>query len=193
MSGEEAHPHAKLPSSKDELAKLFGLENLRVGRHFLRDADRARIGSVWVESFWFAEILPAFHEPTVLCVVRARGETFRNNTTPNWQRAAYASTSHSAVSDIVDDPVATTLSNFDLFFPGGNLSLDGIGYKLSFQTLALLGFFYFGNPTAPRLVRLESALNLVAAEVARRSSVKELIAAVRTWDEYAAHRQSRAK
>ena len=193
MAGETAPPRGNSLPSKDELAKLFGLEDLRIGRHFLRDADGARVGSVWVESFWFAEIFPSFHESSVLCAIRARGETFRDNSTCDWQRAAYASASHSAVSDIVDDAVAVTLNNFNLFVTGGDLTLDGIGYRLSFETLALRGCFDFGNPTQPRLLRLESALNLIAAEVARRSGTKELIAAIRTWDEYAAHRQSRAR
>jgi hypothetical protein len=191
MASETTHPRPKLPPSRDELAKLFGLEDLRIGKHFLRDADRSRVGSIWIESFWYAEILPSFHDGSALCVARAKGEVFRNNTTRDWHMAAFATTSHSAFSDIVDDPVASSLGGLNLFHADGNFTLDGIGYKVSFETLNLRGCLDFSNPTQPSLVSLESTLNLVAAEVAQRSGVQELIATIRTWDEYAGNRLRR--
>jgi len=184
MTTEPKHPHDNAPPSGDDLVRLFGLEELRIGRHYLRDTDRARMGSVWVESLWYADIVPSFHERSVLCVIAAKGEAFRNKTTPNWHKAVFATPFQSAVVEIEADPVAHALNGFDLFRPSGVMSLDGIGYKVAFETLELRGSLTLGNPSQPKLVALESALHSVASEVARRSDVKELGEAVIVWNEY---------
>jgi hypothetical protein len=136
----------------DLLARLFGLEELRIGRHYLRDTDRARIGSVWVQSLWFADVVPSFHARSVLCVIAVKGEAFRNKTTPDWHKAVFATPFHSAVVGIDTDPVANALNGFDLFRPSGVMSLDGIGYKVAFETMELRGSLSFGNPSQPKLV-----------------------------------------
>jgi hypothetical protein len=163
---------------------LFALEELQIGRHYLRNADRARIGSVWVQSLWYADVVPSFHARSVLCVICAKGEAFRNKTTPDWHKAAFATPFQSAVLEIDTDPVADAFNGFDLFRPSGTMSLDGIGYKVVFETLELRGSLGFGNPSQAHLVALESALHSLASQVARRSKVKELGEAVEVWNEY---------
>jgi hypothetical protein len=191
MTAEPKHPHDDAPLTGAQVARLFGLEELRAGRHYLRDADRARVGSVWVQSLWHAEVVPSFHARSVLCVICAKGETFRNSATPDWHRAAFATPFQSAVVEVDRDPVADALSGFDLFRPGGAVSLDGIGYKVVFETLEMRGSLSFGNPSQPDLVALESALYSLASLVARRSNVIELAQAVDMWNEYIGSRVGR--
>src|SRR5262245_888887 len=100
MTHEPKHPHNDAPPSAGDLARLFGLEELRIGRHYLRDTDRARIGSLWVQSLWYAEVVPSFHSRSILCVICAKGEAFRNKMTPDWHKAAFATPFKSAVVEI---------------------------------------------------------------------------------------------
>jgi hypothetical protein len=189
MTAETKHPcDVPLPSG-DKLAQLFGLEELRVGRHYLRDTDRARTGSIWVQSLWYADVAPSFHERWILCVICAKGETFHNKTTPDWHKAALATPFQSAVVEIETDHVADSLNGFDLFPSSGDMSLDGIGYKFVFETLELHGTLSFGNPSQPHLVALESALNSLSSQVACRSGIKELGEVMGIWNEYIASRR----
>ena len=187
MTIDAKHPRDETPPSGNVLAQLFDLEELRIGRHYLRDKDRARVGSVWIQSLWYAEVIPSFHGRSILCVINAKGEEFRKKSTPNWHKAAFATPSHWAVIDVVADPVADALTGFDLFQSSGG-SLDGIGYKVVIETVGLHGSLSFGNPSLPHLLALESALMSLATDVARRSGVKELIDAVDVWAEYTADR-----
>ncbi len=189
MTHEPRHPHDDSPPSGGDLARLFGLEELRIGRHYIRNTDRSRIGSLWVESLWQAEVVPSFHARLVLCVICAQGEVFHNKTTPGWHKAAFATPFHSAVIEIEGDPVADALNGFDLFRPGGGLWLDGIGYNVAFETIKLRGSLTFGNPSQPHLVALESALNSLASRLAARADLKELGEAVDVWNEYIAGRR----
>jgi hypothetical protein len=184
MTHEPKHPHADCPPSGADLARLFGLDELRIGRHYLRDSDRARIGSIWVQSLWYADVAPSFHARSVLCVIAAKGEAFRDKTTPDWHKAVFATPFQSAVVEIDTDPVANALNRFDLFRPSDVMWLDGIGYRVVFETLELRGSVGFGNPSRPHLVALESALHSLASQVAGRSNVKELGEAVKVWNEY---------
>lgn len=184
MTTEPKHPHDDAPPSGGDLAPLFGLEELRIGRHYLRDTDRARIGSVWIQSLWYADVIPSFHTRSVVCVIAAKGEEFRKKTTPDWHKAAFATPFHSTVVEMDTDPVANALNGVDLFRPSGVMSLDGIGYKVVFETMELRGSLSLGNPSQPHLVALESALHSLASQVARQSNVKELGEAVEVWNEY---------
>lgn len=181
---ERSDPHDHSPPSVSDIASLFGLEDLRIGRHYLRDADQARIGSLWVESLWQVDVVPSFHTRSVLCVICAKGEALRKTTTPNWHKAVFATPSHSAIVEIDADPVAKALNGFDLFRPSDGDSLDGIAYKILFETVQLRGSLSFSNPSQPHLVALESALNSLACQIARRSNVKELGDAVEVWNKY---------
>jgi len=184
MTTEPKHPHDDAPPSGGDLARLFGLEELRIGRHYLRDTDRARVSSVWIQSLWYADIIPSFHARSIVCVIAAKGEEFRKKTRPDWHKAAFATPFQSAVVEVDTDPVADALNGFDLFRQSGVMSLDGIGYKVVFETLELHGSLTFGNPSQPRLVALESALHSLASQVARRSNAKELGEAVEVWNQY---------
>jgi hypothetical protein len=184
MTPEPKHQRDDSPPSGDNLSRLFGLEELRVGRHYLRDADRARTGSIWVQSLWYADVAPSFHDRLILCVICAKGEAFRNKTTPDWHKGVFATPFQSAIVDIEKDHVVDALNGFDLFRPSGEMSLDGIGYNVLFETLDMRGSLSFSNPMQPHLVTLESALNSLASELASRSGVKEFGEAVGVWNDY---------
>jgi hypothetical protein len=64
------------------IAKLFGLEDLRPGRHILRNEKRWRVGELMVSHAWQAMVHPSFHDRGVLAVVSANDTEFRGETIP---------------------------------------------------------------------------------------------------------------
>jgi|AGTN01.3.fsa_nt_gi hypothetical protein len=71
MTRHQRPPHVV---SRDDLAREFGLEELRVGRHTLRKYPKhgEPIGSLWVRYFWILEVKPSFDPPSILCAVEAQ-------------------------------------------------------------------------------------------------------------------------
>jgi hypothetical protein len=59
-----------------------GIENVRPGRHILRDKKRWRIGALKVSHAWHASILPSFHDRAVVAVARAHDTEYRGTTFP---------------------------------------------------------------------------------------------------------------
>lgn len=66
------------------IAMLMGIDELRPGRHTLRNERRWRVGKLQVSHAWHALIFPSFHDQAVVAVARAhdtefRGETFQGS------------------------------------------------------------------------------------------------------------------
>ena len=112
--------------SHEELAGGFGLEEIRVGRHYLRKYPKhgERIGSLWIKYFWILEIKPNFDRPSILCAIEAQGEEFEKKQTPGWIKAAYANSAKTTVVELQADPVSNVLHEFDLLPGSGGLCLD---------------------------------------------------------------------
>jgi hypothetical protein len=171
-------------SSLHRLAPMFGLEEIRIGIHPLRDAERARIGVVSVEQWWFVEIDPSFYPQILLACADIRGVEFRGKTSLSAIKAVLATSAEAAVLEIESDPIAGVMNSMALFACSGVDSLDGIGYRLAFETSNLGGQLYFDNPSLKHLVQLEAALLGLGNRVATSSGNKDLLAAARIWASY---------
>lgn len=169
----------------EETAQLMGMGDLRIGRHFLRDAAGERTGCVSVCTLWYAEVVPSFQPRIAVAVATAAGEPFQGCCVPDFVRAVLATAEVNHVLAIETDPMRQAFNGIDLFCgehtPPG---LDGIAYTLTFQTLHLQGTLQFGNPTHSCLRAVEGALLGLAQRIATDSHEAKLTAAVEGWSEF---------
>jgi hypothetical protein len=150
-----------------QIAATLGLNNLRSGRHIVRDQQRSKTREVSVLGIWAAHILPSLFPPATVAVVMEE------------QRAlgAFAvvvglSRTWDTVS-VVDvqfapewvDPVADVLTQTNLFDLEGGLCPDGISYELHIDTFASKSQIHFATPSTQSLIELEQAVFRVANEV----------------------------
>jgi len=173
-----------LPTS-EEMAQFMGLRDLRIGRHFLRDARGERSGCVSVCTLWYAEIVPSFQPRIALAVTTATGEPFKDCCSPDFLRAALATAEASHMIALDADPMLKALNGIELFCSDRSPpSHDGIAYTLAFQTLHLHGTLQFGNPLHPGLRAIEDVLLGLARQIAAQSGEAKLVAAVEGWSEF---------
>ena len=150
-----------------QIAATLGLDDLRPGRHIVRDQQGSKTHEVSVLGIWAAHISPILFPPATVAVVMEEQRTF----------GAFAvvigvSRTWDTVS-VVDaqfapewvDPVADILGKVDLFELDGGLVLDGISYELHIDTLASRSQIHFATPNTQSLVGLEQAIFRVANEV----------------------------
>ena len=173
------------------IATALGLDDLRPGRHILRDAKRMRTGELTVTDAWFAHIIPSFHDRGVVAVVRAEDTEFRGSITPGFLRAAVAVVSiesealrQTVTADIGNDPLPTALQSLDLLATSDSLWLDGIGYELHTHTQACRSRIQFSNPSIDCFRAIESAMFDAANTVAKTSRDKTIVGFVNTWHDY---------
>ena len=136
-----------IDSVSDELKALlaaFNLDRFGVGRHIVRDERGWRVRDIQVESMWLATIAPSFDKLSYLMVVHA----------DQLPQAILCFKGADNLPDIneepiafpgIDDGVANSLKNLDLFARDGCLSLDGIGYSLRVCNWALSADLEFSN------------------------------------------------
>jgi hypothetical protein len=184
------HPHENPLPGPETIAGLMGLEEFRVGTHYLREESRRRIGCICIESLWKVEVIPSFHERSVLAVATATGLEFRGSKPPSWIKAVFAASDDAASVSLESDPVIPALSGFDLFLSPGGLCTDGIGYRFEFETVPLRGSLKFGNPRHPGLIRLESTWLALAGEVVSKAGNSRLAEIVANWKEYVGDRRA---
>ncbi|MCA9803200.1 MAG: hypothetical protein KC777_14620 [Cyanobacteria bacterium HKST-UBA02] len=168
------------------LAELFGLEELRIGRHRQRDTLKAP-NMLWVQYYWVVEVIPSFHPRSVLAGIKAveDGKQFENASLDGWPKIAYLTEDSNHVLSIGDDDVAASLHTFDILPVMGMLALDGICYKLGFSSLDVTGEMRILNPSQPSQIKLQSMLLRSANMVAEASQDIRLREAIKIWCEYA--------
>jgi hypothetical protein len=171
----------------EELARLLGLSDLRLGRHFLRSASGELTGSVSVGSLWYGEVIPSFQPRFALAMVAARGELSREGPSTGFLKAVMANPEASHVLTVNSDPMVTALNQVDLFCDDqAPPTQHGIAYTLTFQTLHLQGTLQFGSPIHPCLQALEDALLGLAERIAADSGnaqLREVVAACRAFNQ----------
>jgi len=177
-------PDAAFPTD-GEIAAAFGLDDLRVGRHYLRDESRVRVGSIWMDTLWLIRVCPSFDNDGVIGVATAHGEELRGRTVDGWVKAMLSSTGTLIAQQIDDDPLPAFVSALPLLRPSNSLSLDGVGYELRFETIAIKGTMSFFNPVSTELVALERACLRLAQQVAQKSANQALLDFATTWERYA--------
>ena len=150
----------------DPLASAVCLEELRVGRHYIRDAAKMRVGSIWVDTLWRLEVFPSFDNAGVVAVVAAHGEEFRDRAVEGWVKAVLSSADALVVEQIDADPLPSVISALPLLSQSNSMSLDGVSYDLRFETVGITGTLEFSNPRQRELVALEQ----VCLHLARQPS-----------------------
>lgn len=150
-----------------QIAATLGLDDLRPGRHIVRDQQGSKTHEVSVLGIWAAHISPILFPPATVAVVMEKQRTLGAfavviGVSRTWDTVA-----------IVDaqfapewvDPVADVLDKVDLFDLNGGIGLDGISYKLHIDTFASRSQVHFSTPSTQSLVGLEQAIFRVASEV----------------------------
>ncbi len=176
-------PNTNLPDDAAVAAPL-GLEDLHVGRHYLRGEDRARTGAIWLDAYWMLRIRPAFHHHGLVGVVSCHGEEFRKKTSTGWIKGLLASNGALIVQELDSDPLPTAIARLPLLRRSDRQFLDGVSYQLRAATTAVETLLDFANPTMPELVAIERVCWDVADSIARRSGDTVLTAFTAAWREY---------
>jgi hypothetical protein len=173
---------------ENQIASALGLDDLRSGRHTVRDQRGWKTREVLVLGIWVVHILPSFHPPATVAVVMEEHRTLGAfavvvGVSKTWDTVSVADTQ--LAPDWVD-PVADVLSKINLFDLEGGLSLDGISYELQIDTLASKAQIHFSNPITQSLVGLEQAIFRVASEVVTLAGGPLEKKYLVTWQEYSA-------
>ena len=173
------------------IATALGLDDLRPGRHILRDAKRMRTGELNVTDAWYAHVCPSFHDRGVVAVVRAEDTEYRGNVTHGFLRAAIAGISietdalrQTVVADIDADPLPPALQSLDILASTDSMWLDGISYELHTHTQACRSTLQFSNPSVDCFRAIESAMLDSAKLVANATGEKTVNGFVSTWRDY---------
>ena len=146
-----------------KLAVIFQLEDLRVGKHIIRDHRNWKIGELQVEYLWWSLIEPSFDSRAVVAVVRFEDE-LRALFQPLDKDDGLESVS--AVKVIGwRDPMLFAFEGVNIMTQTGDLSLDGISYHLQIKTSDVDANFSFANPGTEALLKIESALIETARHV----------------------------
>jgi hypothetical protein len=192
MSAHAETPSANLPDDA-AIAASLGIEDFRVGRHYLRGEERVRIGAVWLDTFWVLRVLPSFDDHGLLGVVTAHGEEFRGKTSPAWIKGFIASGASFAVQTLEADPLPPLLAHLPLLQRSNAGFLDGVGYQLRMESVELSGTLDFGNPTLPELIAIEKSCLELADRIALASGHSSLANFTTTWREYTRQRSGEGR
>lgn len=182
------HTYPKIPNvnvpSDASIAAALGLEDLRVGRHYLRDESRARVGCIWLDTLWMLHVRPSFDHHGLVGVVTSHGEEFRGVTSQGWTKAILASNDSFTVQEINSDPLPPLLAQLPLLRQSKSGFLDGVGYELRVHTIQMTAKLSFGNPSLPELVAVEKSCWDLGDAIARRSGDNSLAEFTATWRRY---------
>jgi len=156
----------------------FGMEGWHAGPHKTRDSDGRTTGTIWVSTAWHAELQPVFDPPVGICCVKANYMESNRIQERGWHRAALECARGqgrrlSVLEDIERDPVEAVVSAVPLFPKEHSAALDGIGYDVSFESVALSLRVRFWNPTNDALRSLERALFELVGQLLASTSPAE--------------------
>ena len=166
-------------------AQAFGISELRVGRHRVRDDDGQTCGAVHLNSIWTLRIKPSFAIHGFLTVATAEGLEYSGSKTPGWRRALLRSDDgKELVSSNVAKTVEPILANIPLLVKSNEMTLDGIGYELIWQSDELIGSMQFNNPRSDVLRLLEITCLNLATSLTKQSDGHKMFNFVNEWKRY---------
>ena len=183
MTAGRAFPSQSIPTD-DAIAAALGIEDLRLGRHFLRDEGGKRAGSIWLDTYWMLRVKPSFDDHGLVGVAAAHGEESKGVKPPGWIKAVLSCADALVVWDIEADPLPPFLSRLPLLRSCGSMFLDGVGYELRSNSLDVHANLRFSNPVAFEFVTFEAACLQLAQRIARASGNQALIRFGATWAGY---------
>lgn len=166
------------------IAAAIGIEDLHVGRHYLRDEQRWRIGAIWIDSLWILRVQPSFHHHGAVGVVSAHGESFRGNQPTGWIKAFLSSGNELVAQEIEADPLPEFAGSLPILRKSNSMFLDGVGYELRVESMVLEGLLKFSNPEEPELLAVESCCWQLAETIACKARNHKLIAFAKAWRGY---------
>ncbi len=176
-----------MDKNQNYIAKHFGLEELRAGKHIIRDERRWRKDEVWVSRSWQASILPSFHQEASLTTVYFRKHEFRGKVHPKEILACMAIDDSSIPIGPVrvdEDPVDPLLRSINLSPEEDYVTLDGIVYSISIQLLQTESSLTIHSPIEESHVAIEKGLFELATTIQSLSKSKELKNYLKIWKEY---------
>ncbi len=150
------------PILRDAIRRAAGLEDLRAGRHTLRDANDRRAGEVIVRKLWAVRVQPPAAAPAYLVAFVTDQELTVIFAVPQDLEGISVVTSRLRFDIQQSDPVVTVLSSLDLWSGDNSITLAGCSYNLFVSTAQMDAVLRFGNPRTPNRLALQMALLEVA-------------------------------
>lgn len=172
---------------QETILKQFGLEELRTGKHIIRNGRRWREDELLVSGIWQAIILPSFHQEAIITTIHFQEHEYRGKYHPKQILSLISLRSDlTLIKPIVieNDPVVPNLRNVNLFPSRNFLCLDGISYSIEIHLNEIEGSLLLHNPTDPSFVKIVSSLFSLAKEVQKRSKRKEIEQYLEEWQKY---------
>lgn len=180
----------------DQIAKVFNMDSLRVGRHDLRDQNGWRKESFWVTSIWNVRISPSFDPAGEIVIINFDKLTkalfiiadlvFSDKHLPELENP-YISMPIELSN--WNDPVKSVLESMSIFpdkTTGGQI--DGTSYFLRIRMVNFDADITFGIPINQGQAKLESALLDVGKEIDRRSKDKKFTTFLKAWEKNITHK-----
>jgi hypothetical protein len=166
------------------LARALGLEEIRIGRHKVRDKEGLCSGAILVRSLWILRVVPSFHPPGLLCVASAEGDSWYSRKAPGWIKGVLATGDEIVCVSLKTDPLPTILNGLPLLLDSNGFCLDGIGYRLNVRSSALDSALRFSNPQSPEFVTLEAKCWELGNQWAGNSGNPTLKGFISSWKGY---------
>jgi hypothetical protein len=167
----------------ESLKQTAGLEELRVGRHVMRNANRERTGQFFVRKLWIAEIRPptahavclasiVFDQQTMLILAMPETTEGPVNVVPSMLK----------LDPEWSDPVSQALTTLDLWSGGNGISFGGYSYALSVYTGHVRAGLRLGNLQDPSRMAIQDALLDVARLFATSEPGHSVTAFLDRWE-----------
>lgn len=174
-------------SNPSRIAQAFGLESLDFGQHYIRGAQRERLGSLAIRSVFSLQVKPSFHAGCTVWIVAVEGLKFRDTLVPSWIKAGLEAGGEARTIEISTNPLEPHLQSFNFNEKEGGVVLDGVGYVLSFHAAALKGELRFSNPGTRSLMGIEAVMFNLAYQILRQGGEggeAGMLKAVTDWRSY---------
>jgi hypothetical protein len=170
--------------NRAEVAARLNLEELRVGRHYIRGMDRERVGAQLVLGIYCLRVFPRFHDGLEVWIVIAKGDESGEKVSPSWSKVAVLAQGEMVVDEIDASSFLSHVSAADLSGPRTGITLDGVRYELEFETLGVAGVLKFSNPQSKSLKGIASSVLDIAARVVSNGASAKLGGTLENWCEY---------
>ena len=174
----------------ESLQRTLGLEQLRAGRHVLRNAQRLRIGEVVVRKLWVAEVQPPVTPAFCLAAVVTKERTsIILALLENPEGQASVVPEHLERKPEWPDPVAEALAAVDLWSGGSAIPMGGCSYALFVDTPQMHTAMRFGNPRQSSRLALQLALLTVGKLFVKADPCSSAAAVIGRWEAAVASNQ----
>jgi hypothetical protein len=167
----------------ESLKQAAGLDELRVGRHIVRNAQRERTGQFFVRKIWAAQIRPPAAHAICLASVVFDQETKLILAVPEITEGQIEVVSHLlTLGSEWSDPVSQALTTLDLWSGGNGISFGGYSYGLSVYTTHVRAELTLGNLQDPSRIAMQEALLQVVRLFVTAEAGHSVMAFFEPWE-----------